>query len=500
MGVIVKQSFWNSIWSYLGIVLGYINLVILFPKFLSTDEFGLTRIFIAAGAIIGQFGCLGIVNISVKYFPYFKNEKDIRHNGFVFFTLLISTVGALLTVLTLIVFKDFIIQAYIDKSKLFVDYFYWVIPLGIALIYYHHIGAYARAILKSSIQVFTRDFLIRVLHLLMVILYSLGIIDFDTFIAGFILSYFLIGIIIFSYLLIIKAVKYSSNFNFYQSLPVREIIVFGLFAIMSNLGGFVAGNIDILMLGSLAAEGLTDVAIYSVAFYIGNVVSVPTKAVNSIALPIIADAWKNNDLNKIQSIYTKSSINQLIIGCLLMLGLWANIENMFSILPYEYSSGKWVVLTIALSQLFNIASGVNGGIIINSPYFKYDTIFIFFMIVANIILNIILIKLMGFYGAALATAITLVLFNIGRLIVVYAKSKMQPFNIKTFYILIISIGIYLAQMLMPKIEITLLDLFVRSVLIVLLFIPTIYFLNISEDINHLIRKSLKTGFKLIGIK
>ena len=500
MGVIVRQSFWNSIWSYLGIALGYINLVILFPKFLSTDEFGLTRIFIAASMIVAQFGALGLINISVKYFPYFKSKDDNHHNGFLFFGFIITTIGSLACVLGLIVFKPYIISTYIERSKLFVDYYYWLFPISIALIYFHQYSVYARVILKSSLQTFAREFLIRLLHLLAVLLYAFGFVDFDTFVALFVLSYFFNGLFLVIYLAFDKALNYIPSWGFYKNLPLKEIAQYGAFVILSNLGGYVAGNVDVLMLGAMAENGLTDVAIYSVAFYIGNVVNVPIKAVYSIALPIVADAWKNNDLKKIHNIYKKSSINQLAIGSLILLGLYANLDNMFSILPSEYASGRMVVLIIAGSQLFNIASGINGGIIVNSPYYKYDTLFIVLMIIGNIILNIVFIKMLGFVGAAVATAVTLILFNVGRIITVKVKSKMQPFSVQTIYVLIISAVIYGIQMLLPKLDIMLVDLIVRSALIVLLFVPAIYFFNISEDINQIIRKSLKTVSKLIGNK
>ena len=44
MGIIMKQSLRTSVLSYIGIALGYVNVVLLFPVFLSPEEFGLTRV------------------------------------------------------------------------------------------------------------------------------------------------------------------------------------------------------------------------------------------------------------------------------------------------------------------------------------------------------------------------------------------------------------------------------------------------------------------------
>ena len=39
---------------------------------------------------------------------------------------------------------------------------------------------------------------------------------------------------------------------------------------------------------------------------------------------------------------------------------------------FKFQGGKIVVLFIAFSQLFNMLTGVNGKIIINSKYYKFD--------------------------------------------------------------------------------------------------------------------------------
>jgi CheY-like chemotaxis protein len=158
-------------------------LVILFPKFLSTDEFGLTRIFIAASVIVSQLGSLGIVNISIRYFPIFKKPDDKNNNGFIFIGFILCSIGTLLCVLGLLIFRPYIIDIYLERSALFVNYYYWVFPICISLIYFNQFSSYARVILKSSLQTFTRDLLIRILHFASILTYALDLIDFEVFIA-----------------------------------------------------------------------------------------------------------------------------------------------------------------------------------------------------------------------------------------------------------------------------------------------------------------------------
>ncbi|MBA3757097.1 MAG: hypothetical protein H0X02_13130 [Nitrosomonas sp.] len=51
MGLLRRQSIKSSIATYIGIAIGYVNLILLFPKFLLPDQLGLTRVMISMAAI-----------------------------------------------------------------------------------------------------------------------------------------------------------------------------------------------------------------------------------------------------------------------------------------------------------------------------------------------------------------------------------------------------------------------------------------------------------------
>ena len=74
MGTIKKQAFFNLIFNYVGIAIGYVNVVLLFPNIFTQDQFGLTRVLISIAAIFTQIASLGGPRILVRYYPHFKNE------------------------------------------------------------------------------------------------------------------------------------------------------------------------------------------------------------------------------------------------------------------------------------------------------------------------------------------------------------------------------------------------------------------------------------------
>ena len=115
--------------------------------------------------------------------------------------------------------------------------------------------------------------------------------------------------------------------------------------------------------------GLYYVTIYTIASYMATLLEMPARALANIASTIISKAWNNNDLKLIGDLYKKSSINQLAIGVLIFLGIWVNIDELLIITGKDYSVGKWVFLFLAIGKIINIASGVNGKIIILSKYY-----------------------------------------------------------------------------------------------------------------------------------
>ena len=60
MGIIIKQSIKGSIWSYLGVGVGFITTAYLFPNYLDTDTIGLFSLLVSWSILLSQFFSLGI--------------------------------------------------------------------------------------------------------------------------------------------------------------------------------------------------------------------------------------------------------------------------------------------------------------------------------------------------------------------------------------------------------------------------------------------------------
>src|SRR4051794_12704479 len=95
MGIVIRQSIKSSIVSYLGVVIGTVNLLWLYTRFLSTEQIALTRVLLGASLLFATFSQLGTTQITDRFFPHFKDDSR-KHNGFLIFLLFYPLVGFLL--------------------------------------------------------------------------------------------------------------------------------------------------------------------------------------------------------------------------------------------------------------------------------------------------------------------------------------------------------------------------------------------------------------------
>ena len=78
MGVVIRQSIKNTIFTYIGFVLGAFNVIFLYTYFLSDEYHGLLAFIISTATIMLPFISLGTHNAIIKFYSFYdsKNEKD----------------------------------------------------------------------------------------------------------------------------------------------------------------------------------------------------------------------------------------------------------------------------------------------------------------------------------------------------------------------------------------------------------------------------------------
>ncbi len=488
MGVIQKQSISGTIYSYLGVLLGFITTGWLFPRMLSTEQVGLLRILVSYSVLFAQFASLGINSVSVKLFPYFR-DPDKKHHGFLGLTLLVGMVGFALATGIYLLMKPVFVEQASGKSSLFIDYFYYVIPLILFTLLFSLFDTYYRVLYNAVKGIVYKEVIQRLLILAAILLYFFKLIDFQWLVILYVLAFispalFLMGTLIKDRMFFVKP-----DLQFIDKKMAREMLNVAFFGILASFSGVLVLNIDVIMVNQYL--GLAAAGIYTIAFFFGTLILVPSRTMGKISSVVIADAWKTDDRKTIMDIYRKSSISLSVIGFLLFIGVWGNLDNIFHIVGKDYTAGKYVILFIGLANLSDLFMGVSAHVILNSKYFRWLSYLLFVFALLLIVTNLILIPKFGITGAALASLISKYIYNSLKFIFLYKKFKFQPFSFKHLEIIAFAFAAWYLSTFLPVLPHFIVDLAVRSLFIGTVFLVPVYYFKVSEDINRKIEQTFR---------
>jgi O-antigen/teichoic acid export membrane protein len=222
--------------------------------------------------------------------------------------------------------------------------------------------------------------------------------------------------------LILKRISFTTQNNTWiflkQSIPMMlssSILVF-----MSWMDTFIMGIF----------EEESEVGIYNVAVKITTLSVFSLQAINSILAPKIAQAHANNErvvyLNLI-SFSTKINFYITIVAVSLVMIFHNFLLGLFG---EGFEAGFYVLLILCIGQLINSLSGSVGTIMqMIGEQNKYQT-FIVIAFIINLGLTVVLTPLFGGTGAATATVISMVFWNITG--AVYLKKRENIISYYTF--------------------------------------------------------------------
>lgn len=501
MNLLQKQGSFNSIILYFGVVLGFLNSVFLFQHYLSLQEIGFFGLLISLTTLYAQIASLGFNNIILRYFPYFSTA-DKKHQGFISFVLLFTLLSFLIFTLLFVIFKTPILDFYRQKQEadLLVRFYYYLIPVAFFTLVYSILESLARAVFHNVLSAFLREVLLRVFTTMAVLLMVVRWADYSDFLGIYLSANILITLIL------AYSIYQSKQFGIAPlseevRKSARSMMSFGLFSVLSGGSFALIQYLDIIMLSALTKESLIYVGIYTTLFGIAVVINLPAKALNRTSYQIISNAWKDQDLAKIDRIYQKTSIVQSLIGCLLLVGLIVNWHNLVYLLHKpEYHDYFWVFVMVGLAAVVDITGGLNSHIINSSSHYKFITFTLTLAAAACAGLNLILIPEIGVFGAALAYLLTMSALNFSYWLFIKLKFGFQPFGPSHLFILLISGMALLAGWFLPPWFNFWLDVPLRSILTAAIYLTLAYRLRISEDINLFIDVILQKLKQYLRIK
>jgi O-antigen/teichoic acid export membrane protein len=485
MSTIRRQSIISSLVVYTGFALGIFN-TYLFTRQggLTKEQYGLTAVFIAIAQIMYAISNLGMAAFINKFFPYYKAHLPDKKNDQLTWALLLPCLGFLFVILIGVLFKDVIIKIF-DNSPQLVQYYYWLFPFGFGFTIFVVLEAFAWQQRKAVLSNFLREVGFRLLVTVLIILTTLGLIHhFSLFIALFSLLYLvLVGYMLF----------YFHRRNELHFTLKRSIVTKKFWKKIKALVPFVWGGglifslssvFDTIVIAAVLPNGVGAAAFFTFAQNISSLIQAPQRAIISASLGPLSQAWREKDLQKINNVYHRSSINQLLFSCAMFSLIWLNFEdgiNTFNLQP-QYAAAKWIFFYLGITRIIDMGFGLNSQIIGTSTYWRFEFVTGLVLLLLILPLNYFLAKEIGLTGPAIANLVSFTIYNLIRYVFLLRKFRMQPFTLKTIQTLILS-AICFAIVYYSMNDLTGLHwMVIRSLLFILPFAAGTIWLKLSPDV------------------
>lgn len=487
MGVLARQTSWITLLTAGGLALGFLNMSLLFPRYLPAADFGLTRLVVSIAIVAGQVAQLGLEATLIRYMPYVRARLQLR-GGLLRSVLLAGTAGTVLAIGVLWAMHGDLARWFSDRSDRYGAYGLVVLPLVVAEVYFLLLRGYSRAVQRSIAPVFMREFLLRALQTLLIIAHVFLELPFAWFLGLFTATF------AFTTLALLMHLWRAGEMRSLQGrerLPVRmrrSMMRYAGITLGVGVSGVAAGNIDQVMLAAMLTDGLEKVAYYAVAMFLASVIMVPSRAMVQPAQPLIAEAWRRRDHAHIARLYTRSTTLLLAMGGFMALCICTNVPAIYSFMKPEYAAAGRVLVVLCIANLVNLAGGLGGSIIGTSRSYLFDASSGLLYLGLNVVLDYIFILRWGMDGVAWSTLAAMAVVTAWRVSFLHRRFGFWPYDGRALLFCALAAGLAALVVLLPTSGIPVLDIAARCLGIAVIYGGILWKSAVVPDIEAMVHR------------
>lgn len=492
MGIIAKQSIRGTIVTYLGIAVGVVTTFIVLTRFLTAEEIGLARVLIDAATLFIGLAQLGTNSSIIRFYPYFQSADKKDDHGFFFWALVIPFIGFIIFAIIYWACSVPLGAWFGEKSPLFVEYYYLVLPLAFFMLYQTISESTCNVLMHIVVPRAVRELVVRVGLLVIYLLYAFRVLSLDGLVIGLCINYAVAAFINLCYFFTLKPINLRPDWQFLKANKalVNKYLVYTSFLITSAVTTILAPTLSSFFV--TAKMGLESTGIFAIATYMAVMVSVPYRSVTAIASPQLARAIKEQNMDECSRLVQQVTRNLLLIGGFILLCIWFNIDLIFQILPNgsTYATAKYVVLILGVSQLVLATFSICFTALNYSRYYAFSLLLSLILTVCAIMLNQYLIPLMEMEGAALSNLLSYVIYYILIICTVVCICKIHVTDKRWWYICLLLVVLFICNHLWQSylpIDNIWIDSFVRSLVLLGGGAYIAYRAKLSPEVNEQVR-------------
>ncbi|WP_345080460.1 lipopolysaccharide biosynthesis protein [Nemorincola caseinilytica] len=461
-------------------------------KYIAKREYGFMGNFTNYAVTLSQILLVGL-NSTLSVYVHRFAENGRKKRALLTFTFAIPVAILCLVTVAYYMLRPWILGHFQPADQpLMNGYFEWLPFYTLLFIYMVLLEQYLASQLKVAVAAFMREVAYRVGFMVVLLLFATGYIGFDTLIKGSILLYAMPIVVMVWLSARTKDFGLSLGRTDLSNAEYREMIHFTWYHFLLASSVLLVNYMDVMLLPFYDHGGFASAAVYRNALVLISFLQIPSKALIPASYTVLAKAFTENDLPKAADLFRRSSNNILIATVGMGLLLCCNLGNVLQIFPAGYADLAPVFLILALGNLVNIATGMNDQVLSITNYYKFNFYLSLVLVVVLFVLIRVLVPQYSVFGAAWATAITMISFNTVKCLFIWKKLGMQPFSRNTLLVLVAAAPALVAGYFLPHFFSTVRHIYInafadaclRSAVIGIVYFIMLLWLRPSADLTE----------------
>ena len=210
MGIVLKQSFRNTLIIYGAFLIGGINTIVFYPKILASEFYGVVVFLLSASNLIMPLTAFGIQYTIVKFYSSYetKEQKDKFLSSVIFLPLFIALpIGFLWDY-----FQDWIMMRVTKENKIIENYTFYIYIIAVSCAYFELFYSWTKVQLQTVFGNVLKELWNRVVVMLLLLAVFFNVITKVDFIFYLAIAYVLRAVVMMLYAFRVYLPKFHFKF------------------------------------------------------------------------------------------------------------------------------------------------------------------------------------------------------------------------------------------------------------------------------------------------
>lgn len=475
-----KQALWFTIINYLGVGIGTLSTLFIYPY--DKELLGVIRFIDGFAQILYPIMVLGASTALLNFQPQLSQFLQRK----LFSYSIVSIVGMIL----FCAIGVWVLHRFTTSENK--QYFVFAFGIAICLAFVDLFKRQSTNLQKLAIPTFYEKIIPKLsLPLVFVLIYYANVsthFGLQLYVASFGFMMIAIALYLKQHFQPVYSLRFSDLF---AEMPKKTYYQYSFYAFAASLGSFFAFRIDSVMIPefiSSAANGD-----FNIGVNLANALMIPATGVFALYSPIISEAIKKKNHTLLKTKYIEVAKNLFFIGIAMYGCVLLGLPTLFSVLPTadQLTPTLPILFILGANVVVNMSTGFSTEIIAFSSFYRFNLVAILVLALLSVALNYYILTQTqwGIVGVAYASFLSMSVFNLMKLIFIYKKLKILPFDLTYFVLILYSISLLLVFCQIPIFASPIVYMIsICAGYLTLLVIPALYFKWISKNFISIKRK------------